>query len=350
MLKTSSITEQVATHLREELKRRRWTKYMPGRGKLAEELGVNVKTVERALAKLEHEGLLVSQGAGRRRKIVATKQRARPVMQVRMILYERDDAFNHYILGIRRALDVAGHGLSFAPKTLLELKQDPKRVARMVKAEPAQAWIVVAGARPVLEWFAKASVEAFALFGRLSDLPIAGTGPDKRPTIREAIDKLVEVGHRRIVMLTRSERRNSGYGGTEQVFLEALEGHGIQTGPYNIPDWEESAEGLSYCLEKLFQVTSPTAIFVSDATFCLAVKNYLAAHRGRDLRNVALICTEYHINFDWCAPPIAHFRWEPDQIVRRVARWVNNVAKGKEDRRQNLFPAKFIGGETLGRV
>lgn len=57
-----------------------------------------------------------------------------------MILYERDDAFNHYILGLRRALDAAGHGLSFAPKTLLELKQGLKRVARMVKAEAAEAW------------------------------------------------------------------------------------------------------------------------------------------------------------------------------------------------------------------
>lgn len=312
MLKTSSITEQVAAHLREELARRRWTKQMPGRGKLAEELGVNVKTVERALAKLEHEGLLLSQGAGRRRKIVTAKQKSQPAMQARMILYERDDAFNHYILGLRRALDAAGHGLSFAPKTLLELKQDPKRVARMVRAEPAGAWIVVAGARPVLEWFAASRVEAFALFGRLTDLSIAGTGPDKRPTVQEAIERLVTLGHRRIVMLTRSERRKSGYGGIEQVFLETLKEHGIQTGPYNIPDWVETPDGLNQCLEKLFQVTSPTAIFVSDASFCLAVKNYLAAHRGRDLRKVALICTEYHINFDWCVPPVAHFRWDPD--------------------------------------
>lgn len=208
---------------------------------------------------------------------------------------------------------------------------------------------MVAGARPVLELFGKSSVEAFAVFGRLTDLPIAGAGPDKRPTIREAIDRLVGLGHRRIVMLTRSERRNSDYGGIERVFLEALKEHGIQTGPYNIPDWVETAEGLNQCLEKLFPVTSLTAIFVSDAAFCLAVENYLAAHRDRDIRNVALICTEYHINFDWCVPGIVHFRWDPNQIVRRATRWGNNVADGKEDRRQNLFPAKFVGGETLKR-
>jgi DNA-binding GntR family transcriptional regulator len=67
MLKTLTFAEQVAVHLREELKRGRWTESMPGRDRLASELGVNSVTVERALKMLEREGVLKSQGVGRRR-------------------------------------------------------------------------------------------------------------------------------------------------------------------------------------------------------------------------------------------------------------------------------------------
>lgn len=59
-----SITEQVAVHLRGELLRGRWSGVMPGKHHLAEELGVNNKTVESALRQLEAEGLLVAQGGG----------------------------------------------------------------------------------------------------------------------------------------------------------------------------------------------------------------------------------------------------------------------------------------------
>ena len=64
-----SISEQVAMHLREELLRGRWVGLMPGKHELAQELGLNNKTVEAALVLLEREGLLVGQGPRRRRRI-----------------------------------------------------------------------------------------------------------------------------------------------------------------------------------------------------------------------------------------------------------------------------------------
>ena len=64
-----TIAEQVAAHLREELQRGRWTVEMPGRHELAAELGVSDQTAKAALAQLEKEGILVPQGAGRRRRI-----------------------------------------------------------------------------------------------------------------------------------------------------------------------------------------------------------------------------------------------------------------------------------------
>jgi DNA-binding transcriptional MocR family regulator len=68
-LKILNAAEQVAKHLRGELRQGRWTGLMPGIKQLSLELGVNHKTIESAVNLLEKEGILVGQGARRRKKI-----------------------------------------------------------------------------------------------------------------------------------------------------------------------------------------------------------------------------------------------------------------------------------------
>jgi DNA-binding GntR family transcriptional regulator len=65
-----TITEQVASYLREELLRGRWSGEIAGQKKLAKLLGVSGQTVELALGLLEKDGILVGQGTGRRRRIL----------------------------------------------------------------------------------------------------------------------------------------------------------------------------------------------------------------------------------------------------------------------------------------
>ena len=60
----------MTSYIGEGLAGGRWRKTMPWRNLLAKELGVSRKTVESALNKLEEDGFLISQGAGRPRRIV----------------------------------------------------------------------------------------------------------------------------------------------------------------------------------------------------------------------------------------------------------------------------------------
>ena len=43
-----------------------------------------------------------------------------------------------------------------------------------------------------------------------------------------------------------------------------------------------------------------------------------------------------------------HIRWDYRPMVRRVVRWVDNVARGKDDKRQTLTNAEFVEGGTIG--
>jgi DNA-binding LacI/PurR family transcriptional regulator len=344
-----SVVEQLAGHLRAQIQRGQLSGTMPGVNHLVKELGVGTETVIAALDLLEREGSLMGQGPRRRRKILPLDMDvARPGIRVVFLLYEPNDYREHYLVELRHQLSEAGHSVQLAPKALSELGMDAARVERMVRRVEADAWVVVAGSRGVLEWFSNQPIPAFALFGRMMQVPMAGTSPRKAPACRELVERLVGLGHRRIVMLAREERRKPNPGFLEQFILEELERHGIQTGAYNLPDWEDSPEGLHRILDSLFEYTAPTALLVDEATMLWAVRMHLAKKAILTPQHVSLISMDSDPSFTWSRPTISHIRWDERPIVRRMVQWVNNVAMGKEDQRTTATDAEFIPGGTIG--
>jgi len=346
-----SIAEQVATHLRGELLQGHWSGEMPGKHQLAEELGVNNKTVESALRQLEAEGLLVGQGAGRRRGIVvpdgATKSRA---LRVAVLAGDTPGKSVAFKVDLLHQLMEAGHVAFFAPGSLVELGMDVARVARLVEQTEADAWVVGAGSHEVLEWFAAQPVPAFALFGRMTGLPLAGTGPDHVPALIAATRRLLGLGHRRIVLLEREGLRAGGPGRVERTMFELMESHGIATGPYNLPAWRDNAKDFRRCLDSLFRITAPTALIIDEAFLFAAAHQHLAQQGILAPAHVSLVCIDADPTFAWCHPSVAHIRWDSRPVVRRIVRWVASVACGKMDIRQSFTKAEFIEGGTIGPV
>ena len=342
--------EQVAGHLREALLRGELSGTIPGVRPLAAELGVNHKTVEVALKLLEDEGLLVDQGPGRRRKIMLPDDHAPPALRVAVLVLDISSQNVDYMIDLRHRLVEAGHVPLLADKTLEDLGMDAGRVARFVKKTGADAWIVCAASREVLRWFTDYEKPAFALFGRRSTLPIAGIGPDHVTARRLLTRRLITLGHQRIVTLVREHHRVPAPSPAMLAMLEEMQANGLATSSYNLPDWEETREGFHHVLDGLFQVTSPTALILDEPFLFHAAKHHLA-HRGFHApAQVSLVCTEPDPTFAWCQPTIAHFNWDYRPVVRRVVRWADKVARGKEDRRQTLTKIEFIEGGTIGPV
>ena len=321
---------------------------MPGGDRLAVELGVNRKTTEAALRQLEWEGLLVRQGPRRRRRIAPTEGEASRRLRVALLLLERSDRHLEYIIELQHKLVEAGHAVIFPAKTLAELGMDVARIKRVVQQTPAEAWVLGAAAYEVLEWFCAQPVPAFALFGHREGLPIAGTGPSKAPAFTAATRQLISLGHRRIALLTRSLRRLPEPGRSERAFLEELRAHGVATGAFNLPDWEETPGGFQHLLGQLFRVTPPTALIVDEASLFIAAQQFLGGRRLRVPQEVSLICTDPDPAFAWCVPPIAHIHWDFRPVVLRILRWVTAVGRGRRDVKQTLVPAEFVAGGTIG--
>jgi DNA-binding LacI/PurR family transcriptional regulator len=345
-----SAVEQVAAHLRSELAAGRWGGMMPGVDPLVAELRVSRVTVDGALRKLTKEGVLAGQGAGRRRRIVQPKNSAPLTLRIAILDYEPLKQTEQWTVNMQQNFLQEGHTAFFTEKSLTELGMEVARIRRMVEKVEADAWVVCSGSREVLDWFAARKTPTFALFGRRRDVPIAGVGPDKIPAYRLAMKRLIELGHRRIVLLVRKERRVGGPGKPELAMLDELAAHGLPSGPYNLPDWEDTPDGLRRVLDELYRVSPPTALIIGETHIFNAAKDKLTRNGILAPEHVSLICTDPDPASVWCKPSLAHIRWDTRPVIRRILRWADNVADGKIDRRQTFTKAEFVEGGTIGPV
>jgi DNA-binding LacI/PurR family transcriptional regulator len=348
-IKTTTIPQQAAAHLRDGIANGRWIGELPGRDQLAADLGVSPRSVRKALKILEDDGLLLSQGKGRSNKIreLGTRSNVRP-MRVAVLLFKQADRNDALVIELRHQLNEAGH-LSFIPhEGVQDLGMNVERVQRLVNKTKADAWVVPGASAPILQWFVDNHIKVFAVAGRRFRFPMAGTGPDKAPLLAEVTRKLVRMGHRRIVLIYSKNLRFPKPSRSARAFLGAMNECGIPVGNYNFPDWEETAEGFHELLNSLFRATPPTALIVDEAFQYHAAYHYLAQHNLKVPQDVSLVSADGDIGFNWCRPAVTHIYWDFRPVARRIMRWVNNTARGVDDRRQSFTKAELIEGGTIG--
>lgn len=349
--KFSTLTDHITEQIRRGMVEGHWRETLPGRDRLAEELGCSHSTVEEALQRLSKMGYLVSQGPGRRRKIQLTEEVIRPrTLRIAILLYEPSDRKTGYLVEMVHRLGSAGHLAAFAPKTMRDLGMDIKRISRFVEGMEADVWVVVAGSQELLEWFLRRKTPVFALFGRHRQMNIAGTGVNKGPAYVELVDRLVALGHRRIVNLVREELRTPVPGFLDRLFLQRLSHHGIQTGSYNLPDWDDTPKGLHSLLDSLFRTTPPTALLLDEPVLFISARDHLARQGIVAPESVSMACCDADPSFDWCLPQVTHLRWDSRLIVQRVVRWADKIGRGQDDRRKSASKADLVLGGTIGPV
>ena len=346
---TTTIPEQAAAHLREGIVSGRWVGEMPGRDQLAAELGVSPRTIQKALKILEHEGMLVPQGKGRRNKIQDPVQRPEgKQMRVAMLLFKEADRNDAIVIELRHQLNEAGHVTILPHEGVQDLGMNLERVERLVNKTKADAWVVPAASRPILQWFVDQDIKVFAFAGRRFKVPVAGTGPNKSPLYDKLTRKLIGMGHRRIVLICSRNLRLPEPSRSARAFLDAMNACGIPTGSYNLPDWEESAEGFHELLNSLFRTTPPTTLILDEPFQFHAAYHYLAQRNLRVPQDVSMVCADGDLGFHWSRPSVAHFHWDYQPVVRRIMRWVKNISRGIDDRRQSFTKARYVDGGTVG--
>jgi DNA-binding LacI/PurR family transcriptional regulator len=316
-------------------------------------LDVSPATIQIALRQLEGEGLLGTHGRGRSRTITAHAGSQRS-MRLGILLHDapldEQPQTSQVLFQIQHDLEAAGHEVFFSKKTQVQLNHDARRIIRHLSQNSADAWIVCAGSRELLEWFAEQTLPCIALYGRTDGLPLARTGPDKMAAYLAATRRLLVLGHRRIVLISSRSRRIPTPGNVEQAFLNELAAHGIVTGDYHLPDWEETPEGFFVLLKSMFRHAAPTALIIEQTPRVIAAVQFLAQRNIHVPGQVSLVCTDYDGTLTWCQTTLAHMQWDNAPIIRRIVRWVAALRKGHADHKIINYPAEFIDGGSVGPV
>lgn len=345
-----SASRQLARHIRNKINSREWTEEMPGEDWMVRELQIGRQTVRSALGILEDEGLVVSQGPGRKRLIVAKEWTKPEHFRVTLLVYDHDYDRTTRMLFPRLAN--MGYQVKIAPKTMMELQMHPERIIRMAKKVTTDAWIIISAPREIHDWFLSQPIPTFALYGRWtpSPRPMASIGPDALPAFRAAIRRLHELGHQRIVMLLPEHMRKPEPSIMLQSIFEEMETLGIRSGSYNAPDWQPGKAGLRKCLNAVFALTPPTAIFVSELYELHETRVYLAERGIVVPRDVSLICRSAPGNIDPSYAKFSYFYHSPEPLVRRVLQWLKHTSRGVDDHKRSFIPSRFIEGDTTGEA
>jgi DNA-binding LacI/PurR family transcriptional regulator len=346
--KIRSSSEQVADFLRDRIVSDHIQGNMPGVHALAEELGVHHTTAAEALGQLEREGYLKGAGPGRKRQILITENASVVGFRVGLLIYEPEDICAQYFNELRHCLDQAGHISVMADKSLVELNFEVKRLKRIVRPVKADVWIVIAATRDVQAWFVEQKIPVFALFGYSQTEGVARTGPMKGPQLREIIQRLAQLNHKRIVLLIAEQQQVNHPTSLVHAFLDELKLQGLPSGSYNLPYWKHHKGSLQNCLKASFQVTPPTALIMDDPMLVPAVLQFLNEHKLTIPGDVSLICLDGFPSFKWMDPPIYRLETDIQKSIRHAVRWVDRVAMGKGDSRKHNTKAKLIEGGSIG--
>ncbi|MBL9183244.1 MAG: substrate-binding domain-containing protein [Verrucomicrobiaceae bacterium] len=353
-LRRQTLTEQAASHLREGFQKGRWAGQLPGVGPLADELGVSKDTIRAALSLLEEQGLIKSSGWGKRREIITRRPRSRRSgsLRIGILLRETLEQDNTHsvrlILGIRHALESAGHACFIARRTIIDCGEAIPRIQAQIDADKADAWIVYGGSYEILRWFIEQKVPVFAIGGRFDGLHLASTATRLDAAMHQCVDALHARGHQRIVFVVPAFWRHPNLSKTATAFVERLQHHGLQPHrDYHVPDWTETPEGLQQLFEALFRTTPPTALLLLEPGYTIAALAFLAQRGLRVPEDISLVSLMTDPLFHYRVPEISHFDWPIDIHVKRVAQWVDAIAAGTAIPRATEASAVFREGQTI---
>jgi len=354
LTKPKTLTEEAVEWLRLTIRDGRWGRRIPGVLPLAKACGISADTMRAALRQLEKEGLITHAGAGRRREVVrvASTAPAPRRMRIAFLLRERiqhmDAGFRSCLAMIQTELEAKGHTCHFLPKTQADLKYQDERVIRMVAGVESDLWVVEAGSKAVMQWFAQRRDAVFGIGGAV--IPgVAGIGSEQVKALVQVIHQLCDLGHRRMIFFLPKYFIPAADNpmGTIARIEEAMTRRGIEVGPYNTPAWDGTASGLHRHLDAVFKLTPPTAIYATSPIWMAGIQSFLARRGLRGPEDVSLICGTEDAAFEWADPPIAFFRHDDARIFRRVVQWVENRAAGRQDRGNSTIGVKLIAGDSI---
>lgn len=352
--KAISLVEATALVIEKGLAQGRWL-HLPGERRLAEELEVGRSTLRQALQLLTEQGRIAAPAQGKRREPSPMERQAKQNKRIWRIGMVSGLPAAAFMPSTQRLMIELRHSLEADPRNIVTALPDLTNYGRrkgslidLVDEHPSDIWLITSANWEQLSFFCNRPEPALAIGGRSLGIDIASIGIDLRPALSAAVRRLVQLGHRRIVLLCEKFMRNAPTPGRIlQCFHDELSAAGIQPSAFHVPEWDDSPETLQSTLTSLFRVTPPTAVIVTTTNAAVGFYGFCNAQRLRIPDDVSFVLVSGKDDDAWYHPQASVIRSEVALVIPPILRWISTCHQGRASRRQILLPTEFREGKTI---
>lgn len=165
---------------------------------------------------------------------------------------------------------------------------DPQRILRMVQRLDMDAWVVAGDELGLLGLMASLGNSLIAL-GGAEHPAVPCVCLKSNEALRECTRRLLELGHRRIILISPPNWWKPVITPLVQVYMSELTKAGITPSGFHLPDWNSTADNFRAILHSLFLLTPPTALILGDHRELIAALDFLHLRGLRVPEDVSLV-------------------------------------------------------------
>lgn len=352
-----SAAEMAAEAIKAELSAGRWTGRLPGSRVLAQETGVSQPTVAAALARLVEEGWIEHSGDRKAYRISggnklaqspAAKTTRRLVFVTHLEVGELPDTTRKVIDATRRRIAELGWPVEFRTIDFVHAKSPRRSWDDVLPVDPDTSMIAVFGRPAIAEWAERRNARMLFLGGIGQGHSIPVIGLKSSMMVDDAMERLIALGHRQIV-LPLCERPPTFAEGIKAVVKQRLEAAGVTyVASYHTPESDYMTPEITWrMMETAFTRTRPTALVFLDWKELVTTSCLLSKLGIRVPEDVSVILLNEQMEAGWFVPKLACFRFPIKRLAGALVNWVEGKPLTPEQRQPK---ADFEPGESLAAL
>jgi DNA-binding LacI/PurR family transcriptional regulator len=325
------LLDQAIAHLRGEIASGRLRGHLPGVRLLGTSLGVSPPTVSAAVRHLVAEGVLIHEGARKRLRIAAPDGIGdRPRSAHRKVLFLTPTSLADIMpvaLEILSRLLIARPQWNIRQFAVAAAGGNPSRRQwdALIKTEQPDQVLVFSGRPEQARWAAARETPVIFLGGDPGQVRIPILGLRAADMLTVALDRLLDLGHRRICLPFCGQA--PGFVERQREFFAAkLAERDVPFVPsYHAPvAKEDNPAALESLVRGVFKLRAPTALLALDWNHLLFLMSYAARRGLRVPEQLSMVLLSEDRNLPWLTPRPAHFRYPIHHLVKVLIRWIEN--------------------------
>ena len=350
-----SLSSQVASNLRDQLRTGRLGDQLPGERQLAERLAVSRKTIRKALEILRSEGIVRTRSnrSSRVAKARVAKAGAVPRKIVLLLPAPIEGARPFTVLWVNHLMALlheAGLELEVVSGAKYFGHQASRSLSRLVETKGAACWILARSHRAMQQWFHDHEIPAIVAGSSHPGIDLPSVDIDHHALCRHAAITFLQHGHTRLALFLE-KAGHRGDDESERGFREGLAGQPGAGAPLVCrPDKDPAS--ISRAVERLHQLpNSPTGYLLSNSFSYLTVFSYFASCGLRVPDDVSLISRDEEPFLAYLKPVPTRYSIAPAKYALPLFQAIRRVLTREAPRHfeVQIIP-DFIKGASLKKL